>query len=81
MQWLNKHRDFLPSVGALLGVSLFWITGISGGLRLLNGFRSPLAALVGLYLMLILVVASLVVAAWGYRELRRRLAYRRRASR
>jgi hypothetical protein len=81
MQWLNKNRDLLPSAGALLAVAVFWIAGVSGGLRLLNGFRSPEAELVGLYLMLVLVVASIAVAFWAARELRRRLAYRRRTGR
>lgn len=78
MQWLNRNRDLVPSVGALLAVAVFWLAGVLGGLRLLNGFRSPVAELVGLYLMLILMIASIAVAFWAARELRRRISYRRR---
>lgn len=79
MRWLDEYRDVFPSASALLGVLLFWIVGTFGGLEILNGFRSPLTQLIGLYLMLILVIASAAVAYWGVRELRRRLALRRSA--
>ena len=81
MPWLNKNRDLFPSVGALLAVAVFWIAGVAGGLRLLNGFRSPLAELIGLYVMFVLVIASIAVAFWAVRELHRRLAHRRRTGR
>ena len=77
MQWLNNNRDLLPSAGALAAVLIFWTAGAFGGLRVLNGFRSPLAELIGLYLMFILLIASAAVAYWAVRELPRRLALRR----
>ena len=80
MQWLNKNRDLLPSAGALLAVLVFWVVGSFGGLGFLRGFHSPLVTLAGLYLMLLLVPFSLIVAFWAVREWRRRLAHRRHAN-
>ncbi|MBJ2122305.1 hypothetical protein I6N91_15080 [Arthrobacter sp. MSA 4-2] len=81
MQWLNNNRDLLPSAGALAAVLIFWTAGAFGGLRVLNGFRSPLAELIGLYLMFLLLIASVAVAFWAIRELPRRLALRRHTDR
>jgi uncharacterized membrane protein YphA (DoxX/SURF4 family) len=77
MQWLNNNRDLVPSAGALLAVLLFWIVGLLGGLSFLRGFHTPLAQLVGLYVMLMLVGISIAVAFWAVRELRHRLEIRR----
>lgn len=47
---------------ALAAVALFWTVGLLGGLRMLDGATSPLLTLVLLYLMLLAVVLSFVVA-------------------
>jgi uncharacterized membrane protein len=78
MKWLREHRSSIPAAVALGAVLLFWLIGALGGLGLLHEAQSPMAMLAGLYLMLVLLAVSIVIAALSVLDLSRRAAARRR---
>jgi hypothetical protein len=60
-RWIARHRETIPSLGALTGVAMFWSVGLVGGISYLHGASSPMAMLGGLYIMLAAVALSIVV--------------------
>ncbi|THJ67478.1 hypothetical protein E8P82_05115 [Arthrobacter echini] len=80
-QWLKDNRTALPSVLALLGVAVFWVVGAFGGISFLHDATSPMAMLTGLYLMLVAVAASIIVAVLALTDLVRRFSGQRMARR
>lgn len=73
---LNGRRQYLPAGIVLLGVSVFWVVGIFGGLRVLHSPVAPLSVLIWLYVMLAAVALSAVAAALAITDISRR--FRRR---
>ncbi|WDF33817.1 hypothetical protein PTW37_02530 [Arthrobacter agilis] len=75
---MGFDREPRRAAYALAGVGLFWAVGLLGGLRILHVVSSPMTALVLLYLMLVVVALSFVVAAAAVLQLGRQAAGRRR---
>ncbi|VDR31214.1 Uncharacterised protein [Arthrobacter agilis] len=76
---MGFDREPRRAAYALGGVGLFWAVGLLGGLpRILHVVSSPMTALVLLYLMLVVVALSFVVAAAAVLHLGRQAAGRRR---
>lgn len=69
VQWLRDNRSTLPSIAALLAVTVFWVVGAVGGIRFLAEASSPMAMLVGLYVMLAGVAVSIIVATLALNDL------------
>lgn len=69
MQWLRNNKAALPSMIALLGVAVFWVVGLVGGIGYLADASSPMAMLTGLYLMLAAVAVSIIIAILAFNDL------------
>ncbi|WP_155852786.1 hypothetical protein [Arthrobacter sp. H14] len=67
------RRQYLPAAIVLVGVSMFWIVGILGGLRVLHSPEPALTVLIWLYVMLAAVALSIVAAALAIIDITRRL--------
>lgn len=76
-QWFTDHRDALPSMMALVGVAVFWVIGAVGGISYLHAASSPMAMLIGLYVMLGAVAVSIIIATLGITDLTRRFSRQR----
>lgn len=72
-QWLKDNKGALPSLLALALVVVFWVVGIVGGMRYLDGATSPMAVLTGLYVGLAAVAVSIIIATLAVSDLLRRL--------
>lgn len=77
-QWLKDNWRALPSMGALLGVSIFWIVGAVGGIDFLRDASSAMVMLTGLYMMLVAVAASIIIAVLALTDLIQRYGSRTR---
>ncbi|MHA7155580.1 hypothetical protein [Arthrobacter sp. TMN-50] len=77
LRWLRANRDWLPAVLVLAGVAAFWSVGLLGGLAMLREAQSPMATLMGLYIMLAMVAISVAVAVLAASDLARRIAARK----
>ncbi|MBG6218913.1 putative membrane protein [Arthrobacter sp. CAN_A6] len=69
MQWIQNNKRFLPSGFALIAVVVFWIVGAAGGIGFLHDAESAMAMLAGLYLMLAVVAASIIVTVLALMDL------------
>lgn len=69
MQWIKDNRAALPSMAALLGVAVFWTVGAVGGIDFLAEASSPMAMLTGLYVMLVAVAVSIIIATLALNDL------------
>ncbi|MBE0011136.1 MULTISPECIES: hypothetical protein [unclassified Arthrobacter] len=80
-QWLRINPGALPSIIALVAVTVFWVVGLAGGMSLLREHQPPLTTLIGLYLMLALAAFSIIIAVLAASDLAGRLAGKRRGYR
>ncbi|WP_051298354.1 hypothetical protein [Arthrobacter castelli] len=70
--------EFVPAAAVLVGVCVFWLAGLLGGLAVLHSpGASMISVLVWLYIMLAAVALSVVAAALSIFDITRRLKRRR----
>lgn len=69
LQRLRDSKAALPSMVVLLAVTVFWVVGAVGGIGFLAKASSPIAMLIGLYVMLAGVAVSIIVATLALNDL------------
>lgn len=70
--WLRDHRGDLPSITALLAVTVLWVVGAINGIGFLAEASSPMMMLTGLYIGLAVVAVSIIIATLAINDLIRR---------
>lgn len=72
--WLKDNQGALPSIIAVIAVTLFWVVGAIGGIRFLADASSPMAMLTGLYIGLAAVAVLIIITTLAVNDLTRRYA-------
>ncbi|WP_434995236.1 hypothetical protein [Arthrobacter sp. Ld5] len=72
--WLKDNRGALPSIIAVIAVTVFWAVGGIGEIRYLADASSFMALLTGLYIVLAAMAVSIIITTLALTDLAGRYA-------